>query len=154
MQSDTLQFYSYEHWIKKSIHLFQSSIAETSSDFDEKDHKLASEYNESIYKALISLSNAWIKRWAAFDLVRLIMPFIYSKETLHASGQILAEKIKICLSDLKKIDSSLKNPDTEWFYELLAQYKVQQLIEPLIETVNKRIDKTNLSAVSAKATHP
>lgn len=154
MQSISFESFSYEQWIKKSIHLFEDPIPITTTNFDEKDHQIATEYNLNMYNHLITLRNAWIKRWAAFDIVRLIMPFINSKEPLHASSFLLAEKIKTCLTDLKKIDKNDKKPESEWFYDLITLYKVRELIEPLIKNLNERIENSNPAAASTMATHP
>ena len=154
MHSESSEFFSYDKWIKKSIHLFECQIPIATTNFDEKDHQIAIEYNRNIYNNLITLSNAWIKRWAAFDIVRLIMPFINSKEPLKASSYHLAEKLKTCLSDLKKIDKNDKEPESEWFYDLIHLYKVPQILEPLIKVLNERMEKSNPVVVSARVAHP
>ncbi len=145
MQSnDNVSLYSYEQWMEKSLNLFKNEIMKSESDFDEQDHKTASECNETLHKRLISLNDAWSKLWATFDLINTLMSYINSKETLHSSGYTLINKIKICLLSLQKIDmGQAKNAQSnaKWFYEFIEKFKVPKLIDPFIRKLEHRLNQ-------------
>lgn len=135
--------YSYEQWLKASTERFKTGINKSTQHFDNKDHRIAAETNKSIYEILISLKKAWIlKSLKVKDLTNILMKDIMIINPLKASSFVLVEKIKYCLEDLKKIDTNLikiANDDSKWFYELIIEYKVQQLIEPVIKQLDERI---------------
>lgn len=133
----------YEQWLEKSLTLFKEEIHKVEPHFDEKDHTTASAHNQSIYQSLHSINDALFKFFTIYGLVTTIMSHINTKETLHSSGIALSKKIKTCLIDLLKIDITHKKnakENSKWFYELIEEYRVHRLIDPLIKKLDMQIN--------------